>query len=187
MLRTIRLVILLVVGIPVLALIAWSALSTWLTGQGTLVFVAPEDSGLRVALDDRSPSTIAPGGHQSFRVKQGTHRIELMSRDGRVERNVKVSSGFAELLIGADHQCFALLDVSRSHYHSGEKSDALPKVKRRIKADDAYDLPSHTFFGEGDLPRSIGENESCNLVLESACEDLALDDDQLLTALGYRP
>lgn len=156
-------------------------------GSGHAVVVAPEDGPVSVSIDGAAPKVVAAGAHQQFELKQGAHTLKLDGAGGAVERKVDVKSGFATLLVPAnDHQCFVVLDVSKSHYNFGNKPAAkAPTVKTRVASHDIYDLPGSTYYSEEELPSSIKENSSANLLIEGPCELLSGSTSDVLKTLGY--
>jgi hypothetical protein len=182
MLTKIRLGIAVVVGVPVLLFMAYSALNTYFTGAGKVHLVGPYD-GTAVSVDGKPAQELGEGEHLRLELAQGEHTLAF----GDVSRKVQVKNGFTELLVPvSEEQCFVLLDVSKSHYDFGHGGGVpLPKLDRRFKGN-IGELPSHTYFGESALPSSINEGDSCNLLEEVDCEELDLDDSKLITELGFR-
>jgi hypothetical protein len=184
-LRKVRLIILAVIGIPTLLFMGGMAVYEYVAGDGHLHLVAPEDAELSYVIDGRPAKKLAPGVHENITLPQGEHVVKLSSDIGQTERKVKISSGFAQLLVPAhDGQCFVLLDVSKSHYGNA-KTAKQPKLLQRISASTIADLPSSTHFGEASLPSSIKDDESCDLLETVDCGVLSKDDGELLVALGY--
>lgn len=187
MLSKIRLIILLVVGVPMLLLGAGYAAYTFMNGKGDIELVAPGDADLTYTLDNGKSATIKAGNHMKIPVEQGKHALELESTYGKAQRSVEVTNGFQHLLVPADDgQCFVVLDVSRSHFQYGSKTPAkYPTVKARVKSAEPYDLPGSLYFSEKSLPSSLKEGNACNLLLEVECKHLEKSDTELMVALGY--
>jgi hypothetical protein len=182
LLRKIRLIIAMVVGIPVLLFMGISAIHTYAVGEGR-VHVVADETEVDVSIDGVRVGGVAAGTHRSFQVKQGTHRVEITGDGEAQQREVKVSSGFANLLVPASNdQCFVVLDVSNSHYGSGKER---PKVSKRIARGEIADLSSSTHYGENELPHSISDKESCELVSTIDCAVLSGEDSAVVMALGY--
>jgi len=187
MLNKVRLIIVLVIGVPLLLFGAGMAAYTFINGKGDLEIVAPGDADLTYTLDNGKQQTLKAGNHAKLPVEQGKHGLTLESTYGKAERHVEVTNGFQHLLVPADDgQCFVVLDVSRSHYQYGSKAaDKYPTVKARVKSSDAYDLPGSLYFSEKSLPASLKEGNACNLLLEVECKHLEKSDAELMVALGY--
>ncbi|MHB8877766.1 MAG: hypothetical protein ACYC8T_29085, partial [Myxococcaceae bacterium] len=130
-LHNVRLVLIVVIGVPVLLFVGVSAAWEYVKGDGALELVAPEE-GLSYSIDGAPAVTLGAFGHQKVKLPQGEHTVKL---DDTV-RTVKVSSGFAHLLVPAADQCFVLLDVSKSHYDFGKNKGTppLPRIKERVAA-----------------------------------------------------
>lgn len=170
-------------GLPILVLGAGVAAYQGLFGEGDLVFVAPFSGSLTFDIDGH-PQTLKAGDHRRVKAKQGKHQVKLSTDEGDVSRTVEVKNGFAELLVPGTGQCFVVLDVSRSNYKFDDKpADKLPTLKERIGADQITDLPGALYYSDEELPQSIKENASCNLLLRVDCGMLKLSDTELLTAL----
>lgn len=187
MLSKIRLIIVLVIGVPMLLFGAGAAAYTFMNGKGDLELVAPADAELSYTVDNGPKRTLTAGNHVKLPVEQGKHALELESTYGKAQRTVEVTNGFQHLLVPADDgQCFVVLDVSRSHYQYGSKTaDKYPTVKARVKSSDTYDLPGSLYFSEKSLPASLKEGNACNLLLEVECKHLEKSDSELMVALGY--
>ncbi len=184
MLRNVRLVILGVIGVPCLLFTGGLLAYTALFGDGEVVVVAPEQTDVALEVDGQ-PATVARGQHQAFKLKQGAHRVSF----GASDKPVSIKNGFTKLLVPSSaNQCFVLLDVSKSNYTFGTKlADPFPRIVRRIPSTEPYDLPASVHFSEAELPRSIKENETCELLLDIECRALTGDDLALLKDLGLRP
>jgi hypothetical protein len=183
MLQTIRTIFLLVIGVPVLGLIAWFGIKQYWSGDGEIVLVAPDGSPMQYSIDGQAEQSIVAGSHLALHVHQGPHEVELTTRAGAVTRKVKVTSGFQRMLTPSLGQCFVLLDVSKSHYGT---ADGEPEIKERVAATGQLDLPSELYYDESALPHSIKEGHSCKLLLEVECDALDGDDHRVLAALGYQ-
>ncbi len=186
-LQKIRKYIALGLGVPALLCVGVGATYNYFAGEGDLVVVAPPEGEVSVQID--SAQVRAVTGHQKFSVKQGDHTVRLTSEGHTTERKVKVSNGFARLLLPADDaQCFVLLDVSKSNYEFGNRKGErppLPTVKNKIRGDAPFDLPAGTYFSEEELPSTIKEHSSCNLLEQVPCELLARPEPELLAELGF--
>lgn len=185
-LQKIRLVILLVIGVPALLFVGGMAVNEFVNGKGKLVLVA--SAPLTFTLDGAAPQTLTAGEHRELTVEQGKHVLSLESELGKGERLVDVTNGMQRFLVPADEgQCFVLLDVLHSHFTFGsDPADPHPRLKQRIKATDLFDLPgSGVYFSERGLPSSIKEDSTCLLLVEAECDELGKDDEALLKGLGY--
>lgn len=185
MINKIRLVIALVVGVPLLILgggfVAYQAIA----GDGEITLVAPPDVELKYSLDNGPLQTLAAGQHTRLKAKQGEHTATLDFGDGAATRKFKVSNGFADMLVPGKGQCFAVLDVAKSHYDYGHGAAKFPEVDKRIAEDQPADLPGSLYFDENALPSSLKEGNSCNLLVEVPCAALKGTDAELLKAAGY--
>lgn len=148
MINKLRLVILLVVGVPALILgggyVAYQAIA----GDGEITLVAPPDVELKYSLDNGALQTLAAGQHTRLKAKQGEHTAALDFGDGATTRKFKVSNGFADMLVPGKGQCFAVLDVAKSHYDYGHGAAKFPEVDKRIAEDQPADLPGSLYFDE---------------------------------------
>jgi hypothetical protein len=184
MFRKLRLVFLAVIGVPCLLFTGGLLAYTALFGDGEVVVVAPEGRDLALKLDGQSVS-VARGQHQAFKVKQGTHTVSF----GATDKPVAIKNGFTKLLVpSSSDQCFVLLDVSNGNYiHGTHMADPFPRIVARIPSTAPYDLSASVHFSEAELPRSIKDNETCELLREAPCEALKGDDLSLLKDLGLGP
>lgn len=187
MLNKVRLIIVLVIGVPMLLIGAGMAAYTFINGKGDIELVAPGDADLKYSIDNGPQQTLRAGNHAKLPMAQGKHGLELESTYGKAQRTVEITNGFQDLLVPADDgQCFVVLDVSRSHYQYGSKTpDKFPTVKGRVKSSDTYDLPGSLYYSEKSLPASLKEGNSCNLLLEVECKHLEKSDTELMAVLGY--
>src|SRR5437868_1323307 len=90
-LRMIRTVFLLIIGVPLLGLMAYFGIQQYFSGKGEIVLVAPGDAALRFTLDGGETGSLEPGKHRTLTVPQGRHRVELDTGSATVTRAVKVT------------------------------------------------------------------------------------------------
>lgn len=185
MLNKIRLIILLVVGVPALLIGGGIAAYTAIAGDGEITVVAPPDVALKYTVDNGAAQTLAAGNHGTLKAKQGEHTVTIDFGDGPTSRKFKISSGFANMLVPGKGQCFLLLDVAKSHYDYGHGTAKFPSVDKKIADDQPFDLPGSLYFSEASLPSSLKEGNSCNLLTEVPCEALKGSDAEVLKAAGY--
>jgi hypothetical protein len=178
MLGRIRLVI---VGLGVLFAGAFAGWQYW-KGEGTVHVVAPGDSELEVAIDGAAPQTLQPGEHFKTHLPQGEHQVALSVAGVEKKQKVRVTSGFTDLVVPAEGQCFVNLDVTKSHYESSS-SAASPTVDRRFRETTPFDLPGSTYFTDAELPRSLKKRSRAHLMVQIPCEEIEKSDAEILAEL----
>ncbi len=181
-LRNIRLVIALIVGIPVALFAAFMGIREYFNGTGTLHVVAPVEGSLVVRVDGIEQATLGPAQHGEIELEQGTHAVELVRGDGQVSaRSVEVDDGFFEDLTPADGQCFVELDATEAYYGHAPR----PEVEARHFGESSFEISSSRYFAESEMPSSIQSGSHVYLVFEVPCAMSSASDRELLIAAGY--
>lgn len=174
-----RLGFLIALGLGLLGL----TLREFLAGEGRVHVMFPANDIGVLKVDDQEVAADQPRNRtRSFLVKQGMHQISVERPSGaRAAYSLNVQDGFAFMVVPVDEQqCFALIDVTESHYGNGKGPS---KVLQRFTARAPMTVPSYTYFGEENLPASIKSIKSVHMLQDMPCSMAGLGDTELLAAL----
>jgi hypothetical protein len=170
---------LVIIGLVLLGVV----LHSFLLGEGRVHVMFPaDDIGVLKVDGVELPADRPSHRARTFFVKQGMHQISVERPSGlRASYSLNVEDGFAFMVVPVDdQQCFALIDVTKSHYGDGKGPN---KVLRRFTAHAPTTVPSSTYFGEESLPASIKDISSVYMLHDIPCSMAGLADAQLLAAL----
>jgi hypothetical protein len=147
---------------------------------GAVVIMAHSDEPVEVSVGSQS-LRVGPRQVKFIPLDQGVHIIKLSTHGELTTRTIDIVAGGQQIVAPLPGQCFALLDVKRSHYQSAKH----PDVTHRYLTEQ-FEWPASTYGSEGELPPSIRKFDPVYVMRQFPCESsTALSDPELLALLGY--
>lgn len=175
---SIRLILLVVFGVPMMLCLAVGSFFVWLVGDGSIDVLAPPDGGVDVWVDGAQVASLKPGEHRRVDIPQGDHRVRFVyGGEERSEQPLDVNSGFDRwFLVGDANRCFAVLDVTEVVYGDAKR----PVLEDRFRGDAPHEVPAGVKYDVDDLPERIKKRDKQRLLQEIPCELLDAPADALL-------
>jgi hypothetical protein len=177
-LRKIRMVLMLVFGVPALLCVGGVAVWETLFGAVTVHALGPAT----VWVDGEEVVAIHDYDEVSFEVAQGQHTIRILGPSGAAEVTRDLDSAWDDWLFPSPDQCFLQLDVTDTFYGAGASEQ--PFIEARHGDGAMIELPAAWAFFSDDLPSSIGEHSHAFLFLDLPCDRIQDDEAVLLAELG---
>lgn len=141
---------------------------------------SPIDDSATVIVDGAPQRTLTPDTDFQTEVRQGSHRVEVVTSSGTRTYDLAVHNGFYKALLPATTtQCWVDLDVY-DVYYAPTRGD--PKVRHRYGASEPIDF-GNGYFDEGSLPSSVTEGGTVDMYLQMPCSMMSASDAQIVAAL----
>ncbi|GDX82044.1 hypothetical protein LBMAG42_38550 [Deltaproteobacteria bacterium] len=146
----IRLIIVLVIGVPLAICGGIGAAFNYMMGDGMLTLWSPVDAMI-VVVDGGAPVALAAGEHKGITLTQGKHKLKAQTFLGTLESEVEITNGFDHFFWGgAKELCYVRANVTDFYYSKSGTS----KLKAKFHGDEFVDVSSD-YFSPEDMPRTI--------------------------------
>ncbi len=177
-LRKLRMILLLVFGVPSLLCVGGVAVWETLFGEVTVAVLGPAT----VWIDGELAATVTDYEALQVELPQGAHTLKIQTELGAAELSADLDSAWDSWLLPSPGQCFLQLDVTDTYYGYGESED--PFIKARHGDGALIELPANWAFFEDDLPESISEHAQAYLIIDLPCDRIQDSDADLLAEMG---